>query len=107
MVEEFKKRLGKRIKIYRIQKEISQEALARKSEIHTTHLSKIENGKANITIEILYKISLSLGVKVQDLFYEPRKSQEIESYFDKFFKKDSPHSLDDKKDYCDKFFDLK
>ena len=106
MVEDFKKKLGKRIKIYRIQKEISQDALAKKSEIHTTHLSKIENGKANITIEILFKIANSLNVKVQDLFYEPRESQEIKSYFNEFFKKEEPNVLNDKKSYCDKFFDL-
>ncbi|MCK9477645.1 MAG: helix-turn-helix domain-containing protein [Candidatus Muirbacterium halophilum] len=65
--ENVKKEIGKNIKILRIHKDLSQEELAYKADIHTTHLSKIENGKMNVTIEILYKIAESLDTELSEL----------------------------------------
>lgn len=66
-VDILKKEIGKNIKILRIKKDLSQEDLAYKANIHTTHLSKIENGRMNVTIEILYKIAESLDTDVTEL----------------------------------------
>ncbi|MFW5782114.1 MAG: helix-turn-helix domain-containing protein [Candidatus Muiribacteriaceae bacterium] len=62
------KMIGKNIKISRIRKDLSQEDLAEAASIHSTHLSKIENGHSNVTLEVLYKIAESLEIEIQDLF---------------------------------------
>lgn len=64
----FLKSFGKEIKKLRIDKDLSQEDLADKASIHVTLLSRIENGKANVTIENIFKIASSLNVTLCDLF---------------------------------------
>jgi transcriptional regulator with XRE-family HTH domain len=46
---------------------LSQEQLALLSEIDRTYLARIEEGKANPSIKILYKLSRILRVKLYDL----------------------------------------
>ena len=47
--------------------ELSQEDLAHKAKMHVTYLSRIENGKGNISLEALYKVVNSLGISLKDL----------------------------------------
>jgi transcriptional regulator with XRE-family HTH domain len=42
--------------------------LADKASIHVTLLSRIENGKANVTIENIFKIASVLNITLGDLF---------------------------------------
>ncbi len=59
--------LGKRIRTLRRQKDYSQEQLAEQANISGKYLGEVERGQANISIDILDKISVAMGIKVSDL----------------------------------------
>lgn len=61
------KEFGKRIKIERIKKEVSQEKLAELSGLHRTTLGTIENGKTSPTLDSVAKIAKALNVKMSEL----------------------------------------
>ncbi|MBN1384173.1 MAG: helix-turn-helix transcriptional regulator [Elusimicrobia bacterium] len=59
----FASQIGKTIRNYRIEKEISQSDLAKRSGINQPDISAIEKGKKNITIETLLRLCKVLGIK--------------------------------------------
>ena len=59
--------LGKRVKIARKEKRLTQEELAGLCNCTPTHICNIENGKIGISLELLFKISILLG-KSMDYF---------------------------------------
>ncbi len=59
--------IGNKIREYRISKEISIETLANESEVDYTQLSRMELGKVNFSISILYKIAAALNVDPKKL----------------------------------------
>jgi transcriptional regulator with XRE-family HTH domain len=63
-----KRKVGQRIKTLRKQLGLSQEALALKAEVDRTYMTDVENGRRNISIEILEKIIVALGVSVTNFF---------------------------------------
>ncbi len=60
--------LGKSLKSIRLEKGLTQEALAEKIGIHATYVGKLEGGKSNPSVKMLFKISRALKVKLPDLF---------------------------------------
>ena len=60
--------LGKRIRTLRRINDLSQEELAEKASMSGKYVGEIERGQANITIDILGKISTALDVEMTDLF---------------------------------------
>lgn len=60
--------LGKRIRSLRRIKDLSQEELAEKANMSGKYVGEIERGQANITIDILEKISTALNVEISELF---------------------------------------
>lgn len=60
--------IGSRIRAIRNEKGISQEKLALDSELDRTYINSVENGKRNITINSLTKITNALGVSLKDFF---------------------------------------
>ena len=54
--------LGKRIRVLREQRGISQEALADFAEIHRNYISQIEGGKRNLSFFNVVKIARALKV---------------------------------------------
>lgn len=60
--------IGFKIGTERKKKRISQEELAFKSFIDKTYLARIEAGRANPSIRVLYKISRCLKMHLSDLF---------------------------------------
>ena len=60
--------LGKQIRKIRKDKGFTQESLAEKVGIHPTYVGKIESGKNNLSVLMLFKISRALGVKLNDIF---------------------------------------
>ena len=42
--------------------------LAEKVGIHPTYVGKIESGKNNISVKMLFKVSRALGVKLPEIF---------------------------------------
>ncbi len=61
-------KLGKTLKNIRIEKGLTQEALAEKVGIHPTYVGKLESGKNNVSIKMLFKISRALNTKLYNIF---------------------------------------
>ena len=65
---DIKLKLGQRIKTLRKGKELSQEALAYKAEVDRTYVTDVENGRRNVSIEILEKLIGALEVSFSEFF---------------------------------------
>lgn len=63
-----RKKLGQRIRDLREKTGLSQEKFALKIGMDRTYYSSVENGKRNISIINIQKISVGLGVSLQELF---------------------------------------
>lgn len=61
--------LGRKIRAERQSRGITQEQLAEQIDISTNFMSLIENGR-NMSVEVLVKISIALGVSVDYLLNE-------------------------------------
>lgn len=59
--------LGKRIRKLRDKADITQEELATKVKVSTTHIGLIETGKRRVSLKTLQRIAYALGVKVKDI----------------------------------------
>ena len=59
--------IGKAIKQLRERKELSQEVLSGLANIDRGHLSKVELGKRNPSIIVIYKLADALGVRGSDI----------------------------------------
>jgi len=65
---DIKLKVGQRIKELRKELELSQEALALKAEVDRTYMTDVENGRRNISMEILEKIIKALDVSFTEFF---------------------------------------
>lgn len=78
--------IGKRIRELRNNKNLSQDALAKKAGVPQSSLSAFENGKNIFNIEKVGKIADSLGISLDDLFHDYllRYSDNVnnETYYD-------------------------
>lgn len=66
-MSELNDRLGKRIRNKRIEKGLSQEALADLAELHSTYIGQVERGEKNVTINTLQKICRALDCPMSEL----------------------------------------
>ena len=60
--------LGMRIKYLRQKRRWSQEDLALNSNINRNYISDLENGRRNPSLEILERITIALGITLEELF---------------------------------------
>lgn len=67
-MENIKLKIGKRIREIRVEKGYSQEKLALLSELDRTYIPSIENGKRNISIVVLNRITDALEIQLSDFF---------------------------------------
>jgi transcriptional regulator with XRE-family HTH domain len=65
---DIRKKIGLRIKEYRTNLKLTQEALAFKAEIDKTYVNEVENGKRNISVINLEKLISALDASVKDFF---------------------------------------
>jgi transcriptional regulator with XRE-family HTH domain len=65
---DIKDKVGQRIKELRHELGLSQEALANKAEVDRTYVTDVENGRRNISVELLEKLITALEVSFQDFF---------------------------------------
>ncbi|MDQ6762192.1 MAG: helix-turn-helix domain-containing protein [Bacteroidota bacterium] len=63
-----KEKIGQRIRSLRKELKLSQEALALKSEVDRTYVTDVENGRRNVSIEILERIIKALEVSFSEFF---------------------------------------
>ncbi|RJP78612.1 MAG: XRE family transcriptional regulator [Desulfobacteraceae bacterium] len=60
--------LGKRIRSLRRSKDYSQEEFAELAEISGKYLGEIERGQANLSLDIVEKISNAFNIEIAELF---------------------------------------
>jgi len=65
---DIKLRVGQRIKELRKKLELSQEALANEAEVDRTYMTDVENGRRNISVEVLERIIMALKVSYSEFF---------------------------------------
>ena len=61
-------KLGKAIILLRKQRGLAQEKFANDAEIDRRYMSDIENGKRNISIDVIERVAKCLGISVSELF---------------------------------------
>lgn len=67
------KEIGQRIRKYRKQMNLSQEELAEKIGISTTHMSHIETGSTKLSLPVLVELAENLKVKTDYLLFSQPK----------------------------------
>ncbi|MDX1936447.1 MAG: helix-turn-helix transcriptional regulator [Flavihumibacter sp.] len=65
---DLKQKVGLRIRELRKQLELSQEALAYKAEVDRTYVTDVENGRRNVSVEILERLIKALDISVAEFF---------------------------------------
>ncbi|MCH3909794.1 MAG: helix-turn-helix domain-containing protein [Bacilli bacterium] len=60
--------LGKRVNYLRKERHLSQMELAFECELTKSYISDLERGERNPTLKVLNKISVGLGVTLEELF---------------------------------------
>lgn len=65
---DIKVKIGQRIKELRKNIGISQEALAYQAEVDRTYVTDVENGRRNVSVEILERLIKALNVSVSEFF---------------------------------------
>ena len=65
---EILKKFGECVRKLRKQKDISQEELAHRADLHRTYIGMIERAEKNITLLNIEKIANALEVSIKDLF---------------------------------------
>ena len=65
-----KQRFGEKVKLLRTKKGWSQEKLALEADIDRTYLPGIEKGERNVSITVVEKLAIALGVEIKYLFDE-------------------------------------
>lgn len=63
-----KEKFGQRIKEIRNQKNISQEDLSYKANIHRTYISSLELGKRNVSLINIEKLAKALNCDIVEFF---------------------------------------
>jgi transcriptional regulator with XRE-family HTH domain len=61
-------KFGKRVREFRQERGISQEAFAHLADLDRTYISSIEKGERNVSIVVIEKIAKALNVKIIELF---------------------------------------
>jgi transcriptional regulator with XRE-family HTH domain len=64
------RRLGRRVKALREERELTQERAAEIAGLDARHLQAIEAGEANVTMSTLHGLAKSLGVTLAELMVD-------------------------------------
>ena len=69
--------IGQRIRKFRRAAGLSQEELAEKIDISTTHMSHIETGNTKLSLPVLTDIALHLDVRADDLLFDSPRAGRV------------------------------
>ncbi|MHB8246434.1 MAG: helix-turn-helix domain-containing protein [Acidimicrobiales bacterium] len=67
MEGDLQRRLGRNLRAYRLEQELSQEAFADVLGVHRTYMGGIERGERNLTLKSVERIAARLGIEPLDL----------------------------------------
>ena len=92
-------KIGKHIKDLRVERKLSQQALAELAGMSYKYLGEIERGQVNLSVEILIKIAQSLKVNAGELLNdviddETRTVSKVKAIFSELSKKNSEAAID-------------
>lgn len=76
MNTKIRERFGKRLKELRESKDLTQEELAAIVNVHQTYIGKLETGKSNPSLLLIYKITKALDVSLYKFFEFDKKRGE-------------------------------
>lgn len=67
--------IGQNIKRLRLRKGLTQKQLAKRAGVSISYLGRIERGRVNVSIWVVWKIAGGLGVSVGEVLheYKPRE----------------------------------
>lgn len=65
---DIKLKVGQRIRELRKKLELSQEALANEAEVDRTYVTDVENGRRNVSLEILERLIKALQISISEFF---------------------------------------
>lgn len=68
MEKSLAQKFGTTVVLLRKERNLSQEQFANMAEIDRHYMSDIENGRRNISLDIIEKIAKTLDVKISELF---------------------------------------
>ena len=71
--------VGSNIRRIRLKRDLSQEQLAEKAELHRTYIGMIERSEKNLTLTSLEKIAEALGVPIHHLLITDNTTNERET----------------------------
>lgn len=60
----YREEIGSELQTLRVQKGLTVRELAEASGVHFSNIAKIENGKYNVSVDILGKVAEALGYKL-------------------------------------------
>ncbi|MGK2348584.1 helix-turn-helix domain-containing protein [Actinomyces sp. W5033] len=66
-VGDLQKAVGRNLRAYRLERGLSQEALAEVLGVHRTYMGGIEGGERNLTLKSVEKIAEKLDVEAREL----------------------------------------
>ena len=73
---EFLRALGKRVREIREQRGMARKILARDADVSERYLAQLEGGEGNISIVLLRRVVLALGISLVELLSDDRRSVE-------------------------------
>ena len=62
------KKVGIRIRELRNKAKLSQETLALMSQLDRTYINSVENGRRNVSMNTVYKITHAFGITIRQFF---------------------------------------
>jgi transcriptional regulator with XRE-family HTH domain len=65
---DIKLKVGQRIRELRQTQKLSQEALANKANVDRTYMTDLENGRRNVSIEVLKRVTDALDITFTEFF---------------------------------------
>lgn len=79
----FLQTVGRTIRLYRIEKALTQEELGGRADICYKYLGEVERGRANPSLEIIYRIAKALDMDVYEVLNTSADPPEKEIYIHK------------------------
>ena len=67
-VKDIRHLFGDRMREIRLNKGVSQEALALEADLHRTYVSSVERGERNVSIVNIARIAAALDVSIREFF---------------------------------------
>jgi transcriptional regulator with XRE-family HTH domain len=63
----YRRIVGQKVRAYRKQADLSQEALAEKASLSYKYLGEVERGYVNVSLDSLMRIAKALKIRLRDL----------------------------------------